>query len=333
MLITPHKPKSRQVWDAVSLGGSESWRRQLPVQVSDEFQQACRRQPELAHDPDGFVFDPELLPNLATFAGDVRRTLLGGDGFAWIKGLGSLGLSEPEQRLFYLAFGLAMGDALTQYGRLYEIRDRGGSYKDQAIPVSMTGSSTSFHTDSSARDTLPDFVGLLCEQPSLEGGESLVSNALRAHQVMQRQNPAALELLYSSFVRDVVTPGVDKTRENLLRNRFPIFAPCARKERIVFRYMRYWIEKGHAKAGEPLSEQHLAALDLLDEILCSRDQAVSFQLEKGDILWVNNRTLAHNRTEYKDTPDNIRRLQRMWIRLRARPRQREGQPTARLVSA
>lgn len=322
LTTTPNKLESRQAWDAVSLGDSDSWRRQLPAQVADEFQQVCHRRPELANDPDGFVFDPELLPNLHAFASDVRQTLLTGDGFAWIKGLGDLGLSESEQRLFYLAFGLAMGDALTQYGRLYEVRDKGGSYKDQAIPVSMTGSATGFHTDSSARDTLPDFVGLLCEQPSFEGGESLVSNALRAHQVMQKADPAALELLYSSFVRDVVTPGVEKTPENLLRNRFPIFAPCARKEKIVFRYMRYWIEKGHVKAGEPLSARHLAALDLLDEVLRSREQAVSFQLGKGDILWVNNRTLAHNRTEYKDTPGNIRRLQRMWIGLRARPRQR-----------
>ena len=150
---------------------------------------------------------------------------------------------------------------------------------------------------------------------------------------MQQEDPAALEILYGSFVRDVVTPGVDKTQENLLRNRFPIFAPCARKGRIVFRYMRYWIEKGHNKAAEPLSDRHLAALDLLDKILRSNDQAVSFQLDKGDILWVNNRTLAHNRTEYRDTPQNVRLLQRIWIRLRARPRNTGHQPTTQLAGA
>jgi alpha-ketoglutarate-dependent taurine dioxygenase len=321
MLITQETKRSCQVWDRASLGDSESWQQQLPAVVADEFQEVCRRHPELAADLDAFVFDPRMLPNLARFAGKVRRTVATGEGFTWIQGLGDLGLGAAEQRLFYVALGLAMGEAMIQYGRTYEIRDRGKDYKDEAIPVSMTGSSTSFHTDSSARDTLPDFVGLLCEQPSLTGGESLVSNALRAHQVLQHEDPAALELLYANYVRDVVTPGVAKTRENLLRNRFPVFAPCARKERIVFRYMRYWIEVGHEKAGEPLSDRHIKAFDLLDEVLGSREQAVSFQLEKGDILWVNNRTLAHNRTEYKDTPGNVRRLQRMWIRLPARPRQ------------
>lgn len=323
MLITREEKRSPQVWDRASLGQSASstWWRQLPAVVADEFLEVCRRQPDLAHDLDGFVFDPETLPHLARFAGKVRRTLVTGEGFSWIQGLGSLALTEQEQRFFYVALGLSMGEAMTQYGRIYEIRDKGKDYKEEAVPVSMTGSSTSFHTDSSARDTLPDFVGLLCEEPSLTGGESLVSNALRAHQVLQREDPQALELLYSSFVRDVVTPGVAKTRANLLRNRFPIFAPCARKEKIVFRYMRYWIQKGHDKAGEPLSDRHVQAFDLLDEILASEDQAVSFQLAKGDILWVNNRTLAHNRTEYKDTPGNIRRLQRMWIRLPARPRE------------
>ena len=323
MLITKETETKRscQVWDRATLGDSESWQRQLPAVVADEFLEVCRQQPELAHDLDGFVFDPVLFPRLAKFAGRVRGALVTDEGFTWIQGLGDLGLGEAEQRLFYVALGLAMGEAMTQYGRIYEIRDKGKNYKEEAVPVSMTGSSTSFHTDSSARDTLPDFVGLLCEQPSLSGGESLVSNALRAHQVLQAEDPRALELLYSSFVRDVVTPGVAKTKANLLRNRFPIFAPCARKEKIVFRYMRYWIEVGHEKAGEPLSDHHVEALDRLDEILASNDQAVSFQLEKGDILWVNNRTLAHNRTEYKDTPGNIRRLQRMWIRLPARPRE------------
>ncbi|MHC4516124.1 MAG: TauD/TfdA family dioxygenase, partial [Planctomycetota bacterium] len=271
------------------------------------FQQVCRRHQELTHDLEDFMFDPRLLPHLADFATKVRDTLVDGEGIAWIKGLRGRGLSEPEQRLFYVAFGLALGDAVTQYGRLYEIRDRG-----RTIPAA-------FHTDSSARSTLPDFVGLLCEEPSLTGGELLVSNALCAHQIMQQEDPKALELLYKSFVRDVVAPGVDRTRENLLLNRFPIFAACARKERIVFRYMRYWIEKGHEKAGQPLSDRHLAALDLLDDILSSKEQVLSCQLEKRDIVWINNRTLAHNQAGYEDTPDNIRVLQRLWIRLRPRP--------------
>ncbi len=101
----------------------------------------------------------------------------------------------------------------------------------------------------------------------------------------------------------------------------------------MFRYMRYWIEKGHNKAAEPLSDRHLAVFDRLDEILKSKDQALSFQLDKCDILWVNNRTLAHNRTEYRDTPDNVRLLQRMWIRLRARPRTTGRRPTAHLAGA
>ncbi|MHC4079277.1 MAG: TauD/TfdA family dioxygenase, partial [Planctomycetota bacterium] len=276
MWIIPKKPeRSRQVWDASSLNNSKSWRLQVPDDVGDEFQQVCRRHQELTHDLEGLVFDPGLLPHLCDFATTVRDTLVDGEGITWIKGLRGRGLSEPEQRLFYVALGLALGDAVTQYGRLYEIRDRS---RGRAIPAT-------FHTDSSARSTLPDFVGLLCEEPSLTGGELLVSNALCAHQIMQQEDPKALDLLYKSFVRDVVAPGVDRTRENLLLNRFPVFAPCAaRKERLVFRYMRYWIEKGHEKAGEPLSDRHIAALDLLDDILSSKEQVLSCQLEKRDIV-------------------------------------------------
>ena len=82
----------------------------------------------------------------------------------------------------------------------------------------------------------------------------------------------------------------------------------------MFRYMRFWIEKGQAKAGEPLTDQELGALDILDELISAPEQVVRFHLEAGDVLWVNNRTLAHNRSEFQDTPENMRLLHRMWLK-------------------
>ncbi|MCK5943944.1 MAG: TauD/TfdA family dioxygenase, partial [Planctomycetes bacterium] len=64
---------------------------------------------------------------------------------------------------------------------------------------------------------------------------------------------------------------------------------------------------------EPLGARELEALDLLDRLLEAPDNVVRFQLRRGEMLWVNNRRLAHNRTSYRDTPDNVRQLQRMWI--------------------
>ncbi|MCA8948115.1 MAG: TauD/TfdA family dioxygenase, partial [Planctomycetes bacterium] len=120
------------------------------------------------------------------------------------------------------------------------------------------------------------------------------------------------------WIRDVVTPGLPKTDEARLRNRFPVFAGAADSAdgEVLFRYMRYWIETGQSKAGVPLAADEQRAFDLLDELLQSPENVVRFRLERGDVMFVNNRWLAHNRTAYVDTADNVRTLQRMWIAAR-----------------
>ena len=298
-------------WTSSELQARGTWRRELPEDVCDEFLDYLTENPSVT--TDDFVWLPRRLSRLAAFGAEVRNNLLRGDGVQCLRGLGKLRLEPDHMRCFYLAIGCALGEPMLQYGRLYPVVDRGASYKTQAVPVSMTNSETCFHTDSSAVNVVPDFVGLLCEEPSNNGGDSLVSNALRVYEVMRREHPDLLAHLQRPLIRDVVTPGRAKTRENLLRNRFPVFASSDRDGGLLFRYMRYWIEVGHEKAGTPLDATVRAAFDRLDALLQRPEHVVTFRLERGDVLWVNNRVLAHNRTAYHDTPGNVRRLQRMWI--------------------
>lgn len=302
---------SQLKWSASELQQRGTWRRELPVDARNELIAFGHQQPHVT--PATFTWQPTEWPCLTRFGQQVRQHLLAGDGVLCLQGLGTLKLTAEQLRCFYIAFGSALGQPMLQYGLLYPVVDRGASYKEQSVPVSMTNSETQFHTDSSAVDVVPDFVGLLCEEPSLQGGDSLVSNALRVHEIMQREAPVLLASLRRAKYRDVVTPGKEKTHENLLRNCFPIFADDDRDGAVLFRYMRYWIEVGHRKAGVPLDTLEVEAMDLLDALLERADNVVRFRLERGDILWVNNRLLAHNRTAYQDVPGNVRQLQRMWI--------------------
>ncbi|MCB9879916.1 MAG: TauD/TfdA family dioxygenase [Planctomycetes bacterium] len=297
-------------WSAADLRRDERYRRTLPAAVLAELHARLREHPDATAAT--FVWRPAAMPATAAFGADLRNELLNGDGLCLLHGLDALP-DEEQRRIAYVALGCALGEPMLQYGRLYPVVDRGASYTTQAVPVSMTNAETCFHTDSSAVGVVPDFVGLLCEEPSAQGGDSLVANALRALDALRAEHPAAVALLEQPWVRDVVTPGVEKTTANLLQNRFPVFAPCDEPGGVLFRYMRYWIEVGQQKAGAPLSDARRLALDLLDEALTRDDHVLRFRLERGDVLWVNNRILAHNRTAYRDTPDNVRRLQRMWV--------------------
>ena len=305
--------QANPIWNAASLEERRSWKYSLPREVIDEFFAYIDQHPDQLSDPRPEVLDGLRMPRLIAFGRRVRGDLLRGDGVAWIKGMGSAGLSRAERRLFYLALGASMGRVMDEYGYLYPVHDRGVDYRKQPVPVSMTREATGFHTDSSSIDALPDIVGLLCEEPSRSGGESLVTNALNVYQHMRAADRAKLEVLSDDFIRDVVTPGRERSAANLLRNAFPIFSPGLGRTGRTFRYMRYWIEKGHEQADKPLTPEQVGAMDLLDGFLASPENCVKLRLAEGDVLLTNNRSVAHGRESYVDTPGNTRRLQRIWI--------------------
>jgi hypothetical protein len=94
---------------------------------------------------------------------------------------------------------------------------------------------------------------------------------------------------------------------------FPVIS-CDNGE-VIFRYLRFWIEAGHDKAGRPLTAAQAAALNLLDEILNRCDLRVEFDLRKGDMYFINNRWILHNRTAFEDHPaaERRRHLIRLWL--------------------
>jgi alpha-ketoglutarate-dependent taurine dioxygenase len=312
----PSAPLTEQLWDANTLRIASSWRIPVPAPVLDEFVTFCAGRQIDA----GFASNCDLaglvLPLLQEFATQIGTELATGTGVAWVTNLSLECFGEPAVKLFFAALGSAMGKPMEQYGRLYEVRDTGQSYRDKPIPISQTRAETSFHTDSSARDTLPDSVGLLCLQPALEGGDSLICSATAVHEKLRAAHPEDLGLLYQDFIRDIVTPGAGQ--KGIAENRFPVFSYGYYGSGLTFRYMRYWIETGCRRAGLPLTEAELKVFDRLDALLGSSEQVVQLRLGVGEMLWLNNHTIAHNRTEFHDHPAKPRRMLRMWL---ARPSQ------------
>jgi alpha-ketoglutarate-dependent taurine dioxygenase len=237
----------------------------------------------------------------------IRSELADGPGFAAVS-LGSLGLAYA--RLAFGLVGVMLAPPIERYGFHYAVADTGQSYEEKAIPISMTRASTGLHTDSSARDCVPGIIALLCERPSPDGGDSLISDAFAACRWIAENRPDIALILQRSFVRQIVTPGLDKGLESLRRNRFPI---VRWEPKFEFRYMRYWIVEGQRELGQPLDAEALAALDLLDETLMRPEFLTTFRMAAGDMLFVNNTHLVHGRTAYDAVPAGGRLLWRMWL--------------------
>jgi hypothetical protein len=239
----------------------------------------------------------------------LRNILDASPGFLILK-TGITDSDEHTQRLVYRTLCSQLGTLNNRYGELYDVKDYGGNYKDSNIPVSQTHDTTGFHTDSSAIDYFPFYVGLLCIRPAISGGDSLLVNASNFLSTVKIEQK---NLLKVSVIRDIITPGKEYSLENLLKNKFPILNEDGPFP--IFRYMRYWIERGHQKADISLSKEYIELLNQFDSYLEDPNKQFCYSLESGDILLFNNTFLLHNRTAFinSEIEGQERLLVRTWI--------------------
>jgi len=130
--------------------------------------------------------------------------------------------------------------------------------------------------------------------------------------MLKRQCPECLNELEKPVIRDVITPGSEYNKEAILRNAFPIYN--TENNEFLFRYMRYWIESAHSKTGLPISSLLIQGMDAIDDFFSKEENTVQFKMQRGDMLFLNNRFLCHNRSAFEDHPSVSRRMMvRTWI--------------------
>ena len=219
--------------------------------------------------------------------------------------------SDNELRQLYAMTSRALGWINNRYTYFFDVMDRGLDYTKEAIPVSKTKAETGYHTDSTAKHYFPDIIGLLCLQPAKSGGESLITNAANLLHYITNEHPELKELLHQTWCRDVITPGTVNNTEAILANDIPIYQYDA-DGGVIFRYMRYWIESALVKLGREIPSELTRSLDIIDNYFAAPEHAMCFRLERGDMLFVNNRFLCHNRTAFEDG-EKPRVYVRAWI--------------------
>jgi hypothetical protein len=224
-------------------------------------------------------------------------------------------LSDAQLRAGYALISRSLGALNDRYGYLFDVKDYGLDHTKQAVPVSKTRAATGFHTDSTAREYLPDIVGLLCIDPGWKGGASLIANAADVYRFIRQARPQLIEPLSEPLYRDVITPGTTNNVQAILNNRFPVFSVT--DEGLTYRYMRYWIEIAYQKTGREMPAGLMDAMDLMDGYMNDPANHLVFQLKRGGIFYLNNRFLCHSRTAFEDDPatHRIRTLVRTWINL------------------
>jgi hypothetical protein len=161
------------------------------------------------------------------------------------------------------------------------------------------------HTD------ITDMLSLACWQRAATGGRSTIGSGIAIHDEIARRDPRALALLYRGYHYHLLGEEADGAQP-VTPHRVPIFA-CVDGQ-VSVHYQRTGIAAGHRANGVPLSDEDIRALDLFDEVARTPQFRLEFDLERGDMLVINNYTVMHARGGFTNhpEPDRIRRFIRLW---------------------
>ena len=241
-----------------------------------------------------------------------KKFLIDGIGFFVIDGECFSDFSREETTEIYSKICKTLGTLYVQNIKnesFVAIKDEGKSMMSGGR-YHQTKEGGSFHTDSPQWEKVPDFIGMYCINPAKKGGESKFVSAYSIHNEMLKEHKHFLEMLYEQF-------HFDKRGEYESGESPTVFEPIFtyNGNQLKLRYLRDYINDGHKIQDMPLSKEQNEALDCLDKIIHDENLAVSYELKRYDMIFLNNGRVMHGRTSFEDFEDveKKRLMIRTWI--------------------
>lgn len=249
-----------------------------------------------------------LLPRLAPRLQAIRQVLLHGRGFVLLRRLPVERWSALQRAVAFMGLGVHLGRPRAQNAQghlLGHVRDQGLTSRDPRVRVYQTRERQTFHTDSC------DIVGLLCLQEARSGGDSLLVSALTLFNTLRRQHPA--------WAARLLRPMAHDRRGEVPAGQQPFFMiPVLswHAQAITVFYQRQYIDSAQRFEAAPrLEAADVAALDAFDALAEDPALHLRMRLAPGDLQFVHNHVLLHDRTAFEDfdDPPQRRHLLRLWL--------------------
>jgi alpha-ketoglutarate-dependent taurine dioxygenase len=245
----------------------------------------------------------ELGPRLEQAFEQVRS----GCGFVVIKGL-------PRTSLNFEQFAAAVWGLNTFFG--FPISQNAqGELLSEVIDASAIEATPRMYRSALELGLHTDVTGMLslaCWNPARRGGETVLASGVTIHNEIARRAPHLLEVLYRGFhYHRLGEQGPHQ--EPVTPFRIPVFA--VRNGQVSVRSARAGFIAGHHELRIPFSDKELEAIDLFDQIAREPGNLITFPLEAGDLVIINNYVVMHARKAFEDydEPARKRRLLRIWL--------------------
>jgi hypothetical protein len=252
---------------------------------------------------------------------EARRMLNDRHGFVIVDRLplDEYGWSDEEAKAAYWLLGCILSQpvAQTSGGQIFrDIRDEGRKVSEPGVDPALTQERLAFHQDNSGNRNMPDYTGLMALYAAKEGGLSEYCSLYSLYNAMAEEAPEQLDRLFQPFYHDrqgIQAPG----EADVIR------APAISYEngRLRGRFSMNKIPRGHSKAGEELDNAGRQALESVLTVIRKRDLSAKYMIERGQILFFNNREGLHHREPFTDGEGRTekRHVIRLWFRNEGRP--------------
>jgi hypothetical protein len=248
------------------------------------------------------------LPTLGPTLDELRNEVLNGRGFVLIRGLPVEGQPIAESATAYWGIGTYFGNARSQNAKghvLGHVRDLGLSSKDPNVRIYQTTERQNFHTDSC------DIVALLCLKTAKTGGLSSLTSSMSIYNVMAARRPDLAKRLFQPMPTD--------RRGEVPEGKRPWFETPVYNDHqglLSAIYAPHYVRSSQRFPDAPrLTAKDLAALDYFDRLAEDAELRLDMEFLPGDMQFVHNHTVLHDRTAFEDwpEPERKRHLLRLWL--------------------
>ncbi len=243
------------------------------------------------------------LPAAGAMLRRLAREVTGGAGFALLRGVPV----DDDPDLICAGIGSYAGRIVPQGAEhvpVQHVRDQKADPKAATTLSYQHSGALGYHADPA------DIVALLCIRPAKSGGVSSIVRSAAVHDELARTRPDLTRVLYQPWWRDMRTgDGPDSFRQS------PVYTRDQRG-RLSVSYGPDYIRSAQRGAQvPPLSPAQLEAMAVLDQMNSDPRFSVAMDLRPGDMQFLNNHVVLHNRTAYEDHPEPERRrdLIRLWL--------------------
>ena len=247
-----------------------------------------------------------VLPTFSKTLEKLRLDLLDGRGFVVVRGFPSGGRAIERNAMTFWGLSRHLGNPVCQNIRghmLGHVRDVGViAATNFKVRASQSRERQLFHTDGA------DVVGLMCLATAKSGGESSLVSSMTVYNEMAKRRPDLAQRLFEPVAFDRRGEIRDGEAEWYA---MPIFNDHQGLLSVSFTGRNVGSSQRHPDA--PRNPQE--AIDLFTSIAEQPDLCLNMWLEVGDLQFVHNHTILHDRTAYEDwpEPERKRHLLRLWI--------------------